>query len=170
MTLKNWAPGSACSRIQDDLERHIDALTASAPLTELLAAFSSEERAHIAACEDCHAAAEVFHSSHRLMQELPSHGAIDAPWFASRVMAAIAARERESALASPWPLLPRFAARFALLAAALVLFAGAWVYQKPPHPPSNIPAASSVPDSLFDTQPPPKTQDDVLISLAETKP
>ena len=85
-------------------------------------------------------------------------------------MAAIRSRERESALASPWVFLPRFASRFALLAAAVVFVAGAWVYQKPPQPPSNLPSASGVSDSLFDTQPPPKTQDDVLTSLAETQP
>jgi hypothetical protein len=167
---KNWTADPVCGHVQDELEHRIDSLSAGAPLSELLAAFSAEERRHLASCKECREAADIFHSSHQLFEKVAPEGAVPAPWFASRVMAAIAARERESALASPWTFLPRFASRFALLAAAFVFVAAAWLYQKPSPPPSNVPAASSVPDSLFDTQPPPKTQDDVLISLAETQP
>ena len=87
------------------------------------------------------------------------------PWFAARVMAAIAAREEESRPIAAWIAVPRFASRLAWVSAALLICAATWLYQKPPSRPAATPASAS--EGLFDTQPPTVSEDEVLVSLAE---
>jgi hypothetical protein len=83
-------------------------------------------------------------------------------------MAAIAGLQEESLRpAAAWSIVPRFASRLAWASAALLLVASTWLYQNPAAQPSAAPSISPA-EGLFDTQPPPpSSNDEVLTSLAE---
>jgi hypothetical protein len=156
-----------CSRWQAWLDVASDTRPAAQAAQQLTAALSLEDRAHLQACAECRIALEAWLSfRHSLTVTRPSFSA--PPWFASRVMAVIAAREEESRPIAAWLAVPRFASRLAWASAALLFFAGTWLYQKPPARVSK-PSVSAT-ESLFDTQSPSVSEDEVLVSLAEQKP
>jgi hypothetical protein len=139
---------------QDECSRLRDALEA---VTEM-AALSSARREHLAACPDCQAAADEVLMTGSLLREMPSVAATPAPWFAPRVMAAIAAREselRESLEA--WAAVPRLAARLTWVSALALLLASTWLFQLPKSTPRS--GNETVAESLFDS-PQPSSQDD----------
>lgn len=153
-----------CSRWQAWLDTGDDPSPAAQTTQQLTAALSSEDRAHLQACGECRIALEAWLSFRQSLRT--SRVSVSAPpWFAARVMAAIGAREEESRPIAAWIAVPRFASRLAWASAALLIFAGTWLYQKPPARPSR-PAVSAT-ESLFDTQPPTVSEDEVLVSLAE---
>src|ERR1700680_2402826 len=73
-----------CKRLRDSLEDAAEG-----------AALSAAQREHLAACADCQEAADAISVSRSFLREVPSRAAEPGPWFAPRVMAAIAAREVE---------------------------------------------------------------------------
>jgi len=165
----------ACSRWQDWLDADgpgsPDDNDGNAPpqnLQQLTAGLSPSDQLHLNECHDCHIAMEAWLVARQSLQTLKRPGAPAPPWFAARVLAAIIARQDESLRpAAAWSIVPRFAARLAWASGALLLVASTWLYQKPPAAPSAPPAMSNASEGLFDTQPPPATKDEVLISLAE---
>ena len=153
-----------CSRWQAWLDTGDDASPAAQTGQQLTAALSSGDRAHLQACSECRIALEAWLAFRGSLQT--SRLSVSAPpWFAARVMASIAAREEELRPIAAWIAVPRFASRLAWASAALLVFAGTWLYQKPPARPSK-PAVNAT-ESLFDTQPPAVSEDEVLVSLAE---
>jgi len=156
--------GDPCSRWQAWLERHADGLSVSQTSEEWTSLLSPEDRAHLHACAECRVAMDAWLSFRRSLQVSKSAAAAP-PWFAARVMASIAAREEESRPIAAWIAVPRFASRLALASAALLVFAGSWLYQKTPVRVLKPPTSTS--ESLFDTQPPSVSEDEVLVSLAE---
>ena len=156
-----------CERLQDLLESSAaDVLVAS--IEKLVESLPAEGRTHFADCRRCREALQDLLATRELLLGAVAPAEDGGPWFAKRVLSAIAAHERELAFpASAWSMVPRFASRLAW-ASAIVLVAGsAWLYQR--STPSTIrqPAAASWPEYLFEAPAPPMNQDDVLISMAE---
>jgi hypothetical protein len=143
-----------------------DAVNAST-LEEVLGHATPQQRAHVAACDDCRAALEELLAARQLLGAVPPQESVPRPWFTSKVMSAIEARETElSRLATAWTLVPKLASRLAWVSAVAILVAGTWLYRKPaPSPPAQTAAEASV-ESVFETSPPP-SQDDVLLSTVE---
>lgn len=157
-----------CREFQEALETASSAAFLALTREELLAALSVACQKHAASCAECSVAVDELLSARALLRALPAHSNTPAPWFAPRVMAAIAAKESELRRAgSPWAAVPRFASRLALATAAMLLVVSTWVYQRPVTAPANRTVADAAPESLFDTSQPALSQDDVLVSLAE---
>ena len=141
-----------CSRFRDSLE-------------ELASGGASREMLeHSAACEDCAAAAEELLESRELLRALPRQPRATLPWFAPRVMAAIAAREAELRQSfDAWTVIPKFALRLTWITALALVLASTWFLQRP-----NLPTKPTATDLTGEpVNAPPATNDDVLISLAE---
>jgi hypothetical protein len=162
-----------CRQFQSQLEDVAGAAPNAKELSELLAAAPSSLKEHTIACANCRAAAENILTARALLAELPSYAATAGPWFAPRVMAAIAARKAElSRAADTWTFLPKLAARLTWASSIALLLASAWLYQKPPTMQSaNTTAKSVATDITGDPVVDPATQsnadDEFLLSLAE---
>ena len=157
-----------CSQFQEALEAAASSVSLASTPGELLAALSVPWQKHAESCAECHAAVEELLSARALLRALPPLSKTPAPWFAPRVMAAIAAKEAElRRLGSPWAAVPRFASRLALASAAMLLVVSTWVYERPVAVPAKQPSADAAPESLFDSSQPALSQDELLVSLAE---
>ncbi len=159
-----------CSKLQDLLEDSAAVRPSAKSVEELREAFSPAERNHIASCENCREAAQDLLATREIFKGAASSAVVERPWFATRVMAAIAARERElSEAASTWLAVPKFASRLALASGALLLVASTWLYERP-LPALNTQSSSlSAQESLFEA-PPPMNQDDMLVPVQENNP
>jgi hypothetical protein len=156
-----------CRQFQSQLEDAAGAAPNANQLSELLAAASPSLKEHAIACPNCRAAAENILAARALLAELPSYAATAGPWFAPRVMAAIAARKAElSRAADTWTFLPKLAARLTWASAIALLLASGWLYQKPITTTSKPVVTDITGEPLVDTAPP-ASNDDVLVSLSE---
>jgi hypothetical protein len=164
---------AGCRGFQMQLEDAAGAAPSAKELSELLAFASTTLKEHAIACADCRSAAENILAARALLAVLPSYAATAGPWFAPRVMAAIAARKAElSRAADTWTFLPKLAARFTWASSIALLLASAWLYQKPPTMPAETTTAKSVAtDIAGDPVVDPATQsngdDEIVLSLAE---
>jgi hypothetical protein len=142
-----------CSRFRDSLE-------------EVACGGASREMLeHSASCEDCAAAAEELLESRELLRALPRESGVRMPWFAPRVMAAIAAREAELRQSlDAWSVVPKLALRLTWISAVALMLASAWFLQRPTTVPSR-PATDITGEPVQNAAP--LTNDDVLLSLAE---
>ncbi|MFI5057623.1 MAG: anti-sigma factor family protein [Candidatus Acidiferrales bacterium] len=153
----------ACSAFLDTLTHTVNTAT----LQEFMAGAALEHSAHTASCEDCRDALEEFLDARALLSALPSQVEISRPWFASKVMAAIAARESEvRRLATAWTVVPRLASRLACISALAILVAGTWLYRNPVSSPSGQTATEASVESIFESSLP-SHQDDVFSSTVE---
>ena len=125
-------------------------------------ALSPVQQKHLVECPDCQSAADELLMSRILLKKIPSVTATPAPWFAPRVMAAIAARESELRRSlDAWAAVPRLAARLTWISALALLLASTWLYQLPKSTPK--PSGQASVDALFDNQPS-AVQDDMLLA------
>jgi hypothetical protein len=158
-----------CRQFQSQLEDAAGSAPNAKELSELLAAAPASLKEHTNACANCRAAAENILAARALLAELPSYAATVGPWFAPRVMAAIAARKAElSRAADTWTFLPKLAARLTWASAIALLLASGWLYQKPVTTASKPVATDITGEPVADTAPP-ANNDDVLVSLAERR-
>lgn len=135
------------------------------PAKSVLAGATPELQAHAAHCGECHRRLEELSATRKLLALLQPQSAISRPWFASRVLSAIAAREAElSRTIDAWMIIPKLASRVAWAAALAILVAVSLLYQKPST--SQLRTEPS-PESLFDNAPSPANHDDVLVSMVE---
>lgn len=156
-----------CMKVQDLLEESAAARPEAVRVEELYAAWPAAQRAHIAACESCQEAAEDLLATREIFKGVGSTKEIARPWFANRVMAAIAARERElSEMASTWLAVPKFASRLAVASGALLLVASTWLYERPLPAPNQQAGTLAAQESLFES-PAPANQDDLLVPVQE---
>jgi hypothetical protein len=157
-----------CKRLQNGLEEFAAARPEAGNLRELLVEMAAAERDHVAGCGECREAAQDILASREIIKSAAFRGVEATPGFATRVMNAIAAQERELAIvANAWSEFPRFASRLAWAAGILLLAGSTWLYEKA-MPASNHAMTGAAPqESLFDSAPP-ANQDDVLISMAES--
>jgi hypothetical protein len=162
-----------CRQFQMQIEDAAGAAPNAKELSELLAAAPAPLKEHTIVCTNCRAAAGNILAARALLAELPSYAATAGPWFAPRVMAAIAARKAElSRGADTWTFLPRLAARLTWASSIALLLASAWLYQKPATLQSANTAAKSVAtdiagDPVVDPATQPNADDEFLLSLAE---
>jgi hypothetical protein len=154
-----------CRKLQDLLEESAEIRPEAVRVEELGAAWPPAQRTHIAACGRCQEAARDLLATREIFKGVGSATETARPWFATRVMAAIAARERElSEKASMWLAVPKLASRLAVASGALLLVASTWLYERPlPAPQASTLAAQ---ESLFES-PPPANQDDLLVPEQE---
>ncbi len=157
-----------CNHLRDALENSGAARPRAIDVEDLLNTLPPALRAHAASCQSCREAAEDLLATRSIFEGVASYGEEVGPWFATRVMTAIAARERElSEVASTWLAVPKFAARLALALGAVLLVASTWLYQRPSKAPPKQPSAAATQEYLFEAPQPAMNQDDVLISMAE---
>ncbi len=146
-----------CSRFRESLEG-----------SARVAVLSSTLREHAAACADCSAIAEEVLASRALLKTLSASEAdLARPWFAPRVMAAIAARESELRHSlEAWTAVPKLAAKLTWACALALLLASTWLYERPRSTPKL--GTDATVESLFDLPPASSaTQDDILMSRLE---
>jgi hypothetical protein len=155
---------SLVKRSREDCSRFRESLESST----LVAVLPSTLREHAAACADCAATAEEVLASRELLKALPaSQESMARPWFAPRVMAAIAARELELGHSlEAWTAVPKLAARLTWACALALLLASTWLYETPRSTPKSGREATA--ESLFDLAPASSAaQDDILVSRLE---
>jgi hypothetical protein len=159
-----------CRKLRDLLEDSAAARPDAVSIRELTEAMSAAAQTHIATCASCQEAAQDLLATREIFKGVASYTAEERPWFATRVMAAIAAREKElSEAASTWLAVPKLAARLAIASGALLLVVSTWLYERP-LPASNQQANNmAAQESLFEA-PPPMNQDDMLVPVQENKP
>jgi hypothetical protein len=160
--------GAECRDFQMQLEDAAGSAPGAKKLADLLAAVPGAMRGHAAECADCRAAAENMLAARALMAEMPSRAAVGGPWFAPRVMAAIAARKAElGRAADTWTFLPKLAARLTWASTIALLLASGWLYQKPASTSAKPAMVTDITgEPLVDTTTP-ENNDDVLINLTE---
>jgi hypothetical protein len=158
---------SECTRVLALLDDVASATTAP----ELFAALPVDLRQHAQACAHCREAAENLLAARSVLSAIPSNATLAGPWFASRVMAAIAERKSELARAvDTWTFLPKLAAHLTWASSLALLLASAWLYQKPVSaPPQNAAhaVATDITGEPFVDNSTLPNNDDVLVSLAE---
>jgi hypothetical protein len=153
-SFKRLKQQDACKRLRDVLE---DA-TGSPVL-------SAEQKEHLAACPECKAAADDMSMSRLIFRDVPASAAQPGPWFAPRVMAAIAARESELRQSlEAWAAVPRFAARLTWISAVALLLAGGWLYESPKVAQTSVNQPSV--ESIFDS-PQSQAPDELLMERAQ---
>ena len=156
-----------CRNFRDALEEAAASLEGAIRIESLLALLPEEQRGHVAACADCREAANDLVKVKALFHGTASFSEEERPWFAVRVMAAIASRERELAeRVSAWTEFPRFASRLTWVAAILLLAGTTWFYEAVVRAPNYSPAGQ---ESIFEV-PQQTTPDDVLVSMAGDHP
>ena len=159
---------TVCDEFQKRLEDAASAVPRVTEMADLLAAVPAEQRVHATVCKDCRDATAELLTARALLKDMPAHAGLAGPWFASRVMAAIAERESKLRRAeSTWVAVPRLASRLTWVSAALLLAASTWLYERPLSHTSKPAATEATQETLFDNSQPPASQDDVLVSLLE---
>jgi hypothetical protein len=156
-----------CRDFQSQLEDAAEAAPGAKEFSELLAVAPDALKAHAASCADCRSATENIIEARALLAERHSTATMAGPWFAPRVMAAIAARKAElTRTADTWTFLPKLAARLTWASAVALLLASTWLYQKPVSISVKPVLTDITGEPLVDTTTLPAS-DDVLVSLAE---
>src|SRR5256884_119186 len=119
-----------CRRLGGAVEEAAAKQADAVSVKTLTEALTPDERTHMATCQDCaRAVLEVFRAK-QLFQGAASLRQEERPWFAARVMAAIAAREKELAeRVTAWTEFPRFASRLTWVAAVVLLASTTWFYE-----------------------------------------
>jgi hypothetical protein len=161
-----------CRKLRHLLEESAAVPPEAVSIEELSAAWPAAQRNHIAACASCREAAQDLFSTREIFRGVAAPAEMARPWFAARVMAAIATRERELAeAASTWLAVPKFASRLAMASGVLLLVASTWLYERPlPTPsPSQQASALAAQESLFEAVPA-ANQEDVLVNVQENNP
>jgi hypothetical protein len=158
-----------CAWFQVELDSFGDSPLSREMLDSMLGKLPVIQREHLAGCVECRSTIEDLLNVRDMLKRTSSGaGNTENPYFAGRVMAAIAARESElNGPVGTWIALPRLASRLALAACAMLLVGSTWLFERPRGGQKNQPTASGAPEYLFEAPPAPVTQDDVLMSFAE---
>ncbi len=159
-----------CGKLRDLLEDSAAARPEAVNVAELSEGWPAAQRDHMAACASCQETAQDLLAAREIFRGVGSAAEMARPWFATRVMAAIVARERElSEVASTWMAVPKFASRLAMASVALLLVASTWLFGRPLPTPNQQASTLAAQESLFEA-PPPMNQDDVLANMQENNP
>ena len=157
-----------CRRLADAVDEAAAKQADEVSVRHLTETLTAEERKHLETCQDCQLAVQDVFRVKQLFQGAASFSQEERPWFAARVMAAIAAREKELAeRVTAWTEFPRFASRLTWVAAIVLLASTTWFYENVLRAPSHPVSASQ--ESIFEA-PQQTTPDDILTSQAGDKP
>jgi hypothetical protein len=156
-----------CEHVRDALERSTNPGAESVvALGTLLAGLPESMRLHVNACSECRVFADELVEVRGMFRGEPA-GPQPGPYFLSRVMASIAARERKLEKSSQtWAAVPRLAYRLSVLACLTILIAGSWLYERP-SPTTSVASISAEqsPEGLVEGSVP--IQDDFLLNTAD---
>jgi hypothetical protein len=130
-------------------------------------ALPAPPRQHAAKCQVCQSAASDLRATRELLQELPRSESVG-PWFARRVMAAIAAKELELRRRSTdaWTIVPKLARRLSWVSALALVLAGTWLLGRPGSTPIKPVVTDLSGEPVLETSPA-LNNDELLLSLAE---
>jgi hypothetical protein len=123
---------------------------------------------HAASCKDCRAAVDELFASRALLKALPRQPETAGPWFAPRVMAAIAARESDLRRSlDAWTAVPKLAAKLTWVSALALLLTSTWLMGRPASTPVRPVLTDLTGEPVIEIAPAPVSNDDVLVSLTE---
>jgi len=159
-----------CGRLRDSLEEAATKQAGAIRVAGLVECLSPAEREHVSSCASCREVAQDLVAAKELFQGAASFAEGARPWFAVRVMNAIAARERELSLrVSAWSEFPRFASRLAWITVVVLLAGSTWFYEKGMRTPTDASKGAAPQESIFETTPQ-ANQDDILLTMSESNP
>ena len=155
-----------CQRFREELELVRVPGDAVIERGELLAELPAELRGHAGQCSSCLEALDDVVETRNLLLSLAreTNGTVPGPWFASKVMNVIAAKERErEERDGVWISVRSLAPRLAAVGALLLVLIGTWAMQTQREYQArqmNVPG-----ESLFDAGPGGIQNDDVLLGV-----
>jgi hypothetical protein len=156
-----------CEHVLDLLEDPGAAPARARSVAELLEALAPAQRTHVAACPSCRDAIRDVFEAREIVRGVVPRAQEPGPWFVTRVMAAIAAKEKQlSEVTKTWLAVPKFASRLAFASCAVLLVASTWVFENRSTTVKQSSTLASQ-ESLFETPQSSANQDDILISVAE---
>ena len=132
---------------------------------EMLQRMSQESREHAQLCTGCEEAVGEVAEARVALQPLLADKAEAGPWFAARVMASIAAKERELEESnSVWMNVRRLAPRLVAVSALLLMLGGTWALQF-----KNVEQSSGMrpAEGLFEGSPSVAYNDDLMANASE---
>jgi hypothetical protein len=158
-----------CRELQMRLEDAATAAPAATELPELLSALPAGLKDHVVACLVCRSAAENLLAARALLAEMQPRAELAGPWFASRVMAAVAGRRAELArVPDTWTFLPKLASRLTWASTIALLLLSGWLYQRPASTASTSNTVlTDITGEPLVSNATPANNDEVLVSLAE---
>ena len=123
---------------------------------------------HVASCADCRRVVDDYRASQVLLSTLRRDTKESRPWFATGVMAAIAAREAQlQGSLEKWVAIPRLASKFAWVSVLALLLSGSWLVGRQQASRAAWMPTDLAGETLLDRHPAPVDNDDVLSSLGE---
>jgi hypothetical protein len=132
------------------------------------AALSLAQSEHAAQCKECATAVDDWLASRKLLEAMPRQAEVAKPWFAPKVMAAIAARESELRRSlDAWTVVPKLASRLAWVSALALLLTGTWLMERPMSAPQQPVVTDLAGEPVTEGAPLPASNDDMLVSLTE---
>ena len=153
-----------CGRFREELELVRVPGDAVIERGELLAELPAEIRGHAGECGSCLEALDDVVEMRNLLLSLAAETSVrvPGPWFSSKVMNAIAAKERAvEERDGVWISVQSLAPRLAAVCALLLVLAGTWAMQTQREYQARLTNAPG--ESLFDSGPAGTQNDDVLI-------
>jgi hypothetical protein len=166
--------GNPLNRDELNCRRFLDALE-ELPVSGGLRKSAEEWRAelpeaedeHVGGCEACRTALEEFAETRNALAEVTVQK--PGPWFATRVVAAISAREQEEeARDGVWISVRRLAPRLVALSALLLVLGGSWALELRKSEGMNVERRGG--DMVFDSSAAPTWYDDGLGTTSEVRP
>lgn len=156
-----------CRRLLDALEELPTNGNARKSAEEWRAELPAAEEEHVGRCEACRTALEEFAETRNVLAGMDVQE--PGPWFATRVMALIGAREaEEEARDGVWISVRRLAPRLVALSALLLVLGGSWALEL--RKTDGLNADRRGGDAVFDTSVAPTWYDDGLGLSSEVRP
>ncbi len=155
-----------CGRFQEELELVRVPGDAVIERGELLARMSAEMRGHAGECRSCLEALDDVVETRNLLLSLATDTgvAVPGPWFASKVMNAIAAKGNEIETQDGfWISVQRLAPRLAAVCALLLVLVGTWAVQTQREYQSRQMTMPG--ESLFESAPSGTLNDEILTNV-----
>jgi hypothetical protein len=166
--MTTWEKGrfENCERFREQLEAVQLIGNERVARNELLMKMGSEFRGHAEVCGTCLDAVDDLVETHNLLQSGTNEtmASEPGPWFSSKVMNAIAAKENELELSEGvWQNVRRLAPRLVAVCGLLLVLAGTWAVQVRRNYEARQIALPG--ESLFEPTPSAALNDDVLLTV-----
>jgi len=160
-----------CQEFVDELEGLPVERSGEATLESLSAKLTEAARQHSGKCASCRAGLEDLAAARSVLRRLAGPPPEAGPWFAKRVMGAIAARENEieEGRNGVWSSVGRLAPRLAAVCAVLLMLGGTWAYEQNRAEQIKQEEMRSS-ESLFEAPASSPLNDDVMASATEGRP
>jgi hypothetical protein len=158
---------SGCREFREELETTPLGVTTGNELSRVQEHMSPASREHASGCAECREAEEDLAVTRSALQPLEELAGESGPWFSTRVMAAIAARQAEMDLRDGvWMSVRRLAPRLVVASTLLLVLASTWTYQLR-HTDVTRRAQAVSSDTVLEPGGAAPLNDDVLISASE---